>query len=255
MQDHSQVPITPARSSALAKFALNAEGRDFVVGDIHGMFSHLRMLLDEVGFDPARDRLFSVGDLVDRGPESHEALDWLDLHWFHAVRGNHEQFAIESEDPEQLEIWLKYNGGGWWVDLPPGSHEVFRRRFLDLPLVMEIETRAGLVGIVHADVPPFVTWDSFVEQLASGDRDAAFYAMWSRNRIQGNFVSAEVQGRVIRVYCGHTPIRDVIEFGNVHFIDTGAVYCQEGYAEARLTLIEIQPELHRVYAINTNRAI
>jgi hypothetical protein len=41
----------------------------------------------------------------------------------------------------------------------------------------------------------------------------------------------------------------------VHFIDTGAVYCQEGYAEARLTLIEIQPELHRVYAINTNRAI
>jgi serine/threonine protein phosphatase 1 len=60
------------------------------VGDIHGHFQRLQQCLEAVGFDPAVDRLFSVGDLVDRGPHSEAALDWLAQPWFHAVQGNHE---------------------------------------------------------------------------------------------------------------------------------------------------------------------
>jgi len=52
------------------RFACNAVGRDFAVGDIHGCFSHLRRSLEAIGFDASVDRLFSVGDLIDRGPES-----------------------------------------------------------------------------------------------------------------------------------------------------------------------------------------
>ena len=55
----------------------NVSGRDFAVGDVHGHFSRLRQSLDRLGFDPALDRLFSVGDLVDRGPENEQVLDWL----------------------------------------------------------------------------------------------------------------------------------------------------------------------------------
>ena len=239
-------------TGVLEHFSINEAGRDFVVGDIHGMFPHLRALLGQLDFDSVRDRLFSVGDLVDRGPESVTAIEWLDYPWFHSVRGNHEQFVLDSDDPELLEVWLKYNGGSWWVEITDEVREQTKARFAELPLAIEVETAVGTIGIVHADVPPMITWDHFAELLMFGDRDALFYAMWSRNRIQGGCSNSPVQGRVARVYCGHTPIRDVTNFGNVHFIDTGAVYSLEGYADARLSIIEIHPEPYRTYDINTN---
>jgi serine/threonine protein phosphatase 1 len=57
----------------LQHFGRNTAGRDLIVGDIHGCFARLQVALDELGFDPERDRLFSVGDLVDRGPDSEVA--------------------------------------------------------------------------------------------------------------------------------------------------------------------------------------
>ncbi|MBP5140546.1 serine/threonine protein phosphatase, partial [Pseudomonas chlororaphis] len=45
------------------RFELNTAGRDFAVGDIHGYFTKLQAALDAIGFNPAVDRLFSVGDL------------------------------------------------------------------------------------------------------------------------------------------------------------------------------------------------
>ena len=39
----------------------NIRGRDLAVGDIHGHFQRLEQCLEAVGFDPAVDRLFSVG--------------------------------------------------------------------------------------------------------------------------------------------------------------------------------------------------
>jgi serine/threonine protein phosphatase 1 len=83
--------IAPMR---IAHFDRNTRGRDLIVGDIHGCFSRLGAHLNYLQFDPARDRLFSVGDLIDRGPESEHALEWLAQPWFHAVKGNHEEAAM-----------------------------------------------------------------------------------------------------------------------------------------------------------------
>lgn len=58
-------------------FEPNKVGRDFVVGDIHGCFGKLTDNLKQLNFNFDIDRLFCTGDLVDRGPESHLALDWL----------------------------------------------------------------------------------------------------------------------------------------------------------------------------------
>lgn len=242
-----------SHADAVVRFPLNDHGRDFVVGDIHGMFEYLTRLLDEIEFDAEHDRLFSVGDLVDRGPESNRALEWLDKPWFYACRGNHEQFAIDSEDPEQLDVWVNYNGGEWWLDLDAEEQKVFRARFVDLPMALEVETRWGRVGIVHADVPPLLPWERFMDLLEARDRDAALYAMWSRNRISGMCTSLPVTGTVQRVYCGHTPTRETVQIDNVYYIDTGAAYSFDGYEEARLTLVEIQPDCHQEYSINTHQ--
>ncbi len=63
----------------------------WVVGDIHGCFSMLMKRLRECQFDPQQDLLVSVGDLIDRGPDSLGCLALLRESWMTAVRGNHEQ--------------------------------------------------------------------------------------------------------------------------------------------------------------------
>ncbi|MCY3759382.1 MAG: symmetrical bis(5'-nucleosyl)-tetraphosphatase [Acidobacteria bacterium] len=49
----------------------------FAIGDVHGCFRTLRQLMKVVRFDPGRDRLWLVGDLVNRGPRSLEVLRWV----------------------------------------------------------------------------------------------------------------------------------------------------------------------------------
>ncbi len=240
---------------AVVRYAVNPHGRDFVVGDVHGMFAHLRLLLEDLEFDSRRDRLFSVGDLVDRGPGSREALDWLQQPWFAACRGNHEQFAIDSTDAQEQEFWVAYNGGDWWPELPESEQRRFRKAFREMPLALEVETASGRVGIVHADVPPNLTWEGFCDLLRQGVEEAVMYALFSRHRVHGEVPMGPVEGGVERVYCGHTPVRQTVTAGNVHFIDTAAVYIQEDYEDARLTAVEIHPEPHREHCIHTDRPV
>ena len=67
-------------------FEMNTKGKDFVVGDIHGCFSKLQEQLWTIGFNEEVDRLFCVGDLIDRGPESYKFEEWLDYPWFNSVQ-------------------------------------------------------------------------------------------------------------------------------------------------------------------------
>lgn len=245
--------VTEDRVPAVIRMGKNLLGKDYVVGDVHGMFTALEQLLAQVDFDMDKDRLFCVGDLVDRGPKSAEALDWLEQRWFFACRGNHEHFAINSLDAEELSFWIDNNGGEWWLDLSPEDQEMFRQRLLEMPLAIEVETNTGVVGIVHADIPPRLNWEEFCEQLRQRDEEVIHYALFSRNRIHGTHTNLAVEtSELDRFYCGHTPVREVQRIENVSFIDTAAVYAKDGYDSARLTMIEIQPSRHREISIHTD---
>ena len=48
----------------------------YAIGDIQGCFEALNLLLEKIRFNPAQDRLWLVGDLINRGPDSVEVLQW-----------------------------------------------------------------------------------------------------------------------------------------------------------------------------------
>jgi serine/threonine protein phosphatase 1 len=206
----------------MPRFARNELGRDFAVGDIHGCFSALARGLKSIGFQPEVDRLFSVGDLVDRGPESAQALEWLDKPWFHAICGNHDFMTWRSAlGIPYLEADHVMLGGAWLEKVSGAKRSQLGRRLRALPLALEVETSLGLVGLVHADCP-FDDWRE-MQQVPWSRIDhtstVADYCLWSRERYTRQYPNPIKNIRA--VVHGHAPVPYVKVLGNVYFIDTG----------------------------------
>ncbi len=240
------VPPAPYRwamGNAIKRFPRNDKGRDFVVGDIHGAYDSLEIALARVKFDPDKDRLFSVGDLADRGRRSPDCLHYLRQHWFHAVQGNHEAMYLKlfdakgafnaaalANDPLPNRAWIG--------QINDTERAAIRDAFAALPVMIEVETRRGTVGIVHAEVPPGMSWGDFTKKISDGDTTALLWAQWSRERFNAND-NDDVRG-IARLYHGHTPTPGIRRMGNRYYIDTGAVYRERGtHPDMGLSLMEI----------------
>lgn len=68
----------------------------YAIGDIQGEFDVLMRLVERIRFAPETDRLWLVGDVVNRGPKSLEVLRWLHRHRAAVtmVLGNHDIYAL-----------------------------------------------------------------------------------------------------------------------------------------------------------------
>ena len=58
--------------------------RTLFVGDVHGCYMELKGLLEMANFKPDSEKLFLVGDLINRGPKPLEVLK-LSIAWEHLV--------------------------------------------------------------------------------------------------------------------------------------------------------------------------
>jgi len=65
---------------------------NYVIGDLQGCFSEFKQLLQKVNFNPSKDHLYLVGDIVARGPDSLACLDYLYQHQdsISITLGNHD---------------------------------------------------------------------------------------------------------------------------------------------------------------------
>lgn len=100
----------------------------YVIGDLQGCYEPLQRLLQHINFAPERDKLWFCGDLVARGPQSLECLNFIynlgdvaqvvlgnhDLHFIACHYGVSEvnpkdqlQPLLEAENVEQLVYWLR----------------------------------------------------------------------------------------------------------------------------------------------------
>ena len=220
----------------------NRNGRDYVVGDIHGSFDVVLRAMDAVNFDQSCDRIFSVGDLIDRGPGSHRTVRFLSHDWVFAVRGNHEDMLLTiysdgEPHPAVVEFAASRNGFGWWLDTPDELRADILEAVRKLPIAIELETGRGPVGFVHADVPERLSWQAFLERVRAGDKKIIQKALWGRDRIE-RLDESGVEG-VGRLFVGHTPLRKNLRLGNVYCVDTGCVFGLLGRMEGALTFAEV----------------
>jgi bis(5'-nucleosyl)-tetraphosphatase (symmetrical) len=125
----------------------------YAVGDVQGCYDPLRRVLEQVRFEPARDQLWFVGDVVNRGPHSLEVLRFIRSLGAAArtVLGNHDLHLIQVADGvrslgarDTLQPVL---------DAPDAAELVTWLR--TMPLVHH----DGVLGycMVHAGIPP--QWD------------------------------------------------------------------------------------------------
>jgi serine/threonine protein phosphatase 1 len=206
----------------LKKFEKNTTGTDYFVGDLHGCYDLFMDKLNEIGFDKTKDRMFSVGDLADRGAQSFECALLIDEPWFHAVRGNHEDMLIGVSNDQWPVHNFIMNGGQWAFDIPLNDRKYAVQLMQTLPRVMEVETEYGTIGILHADAVE-TTWKAYHEQVNMLHLNNSI--LWGRTRINSD--SKKIVNDIDAVVVGHTPLKEVAVLGNVVYIDTGAVY---GYA-------------------------
>lgn len=231
------------------RYARNLRGFDYVASDVHGCFSSLKFALQRVGFSPARDRLFCVGDLVDRGPESHMVPGLLAQPWFNSVRGNHEDLILEvgNNGHGPLAESLKRKGTLWLEEMDPEFRQRLAQRLADLPIVIEIETEMGLVGLVHGDLPQGLSWEDFKARLSTPK--VLEYALHGRDRVLNE--SQEVIKGIDRVYMGHTQVMRPLILGNCCAIDTGAAFLghdSSGFSVGVLTVLDASIPLSEIAA-------
>jgi len=235
------VPKPPRRPAALP-----AGQRVYAVGDVHGRFDLLQDLIARIEADnaarPAADvHVVMLGDLIDRGPQSREIIDYFlkgapGFARWHFIMGNHEEMLlklIDNPDSSLMPQFLRFGGRETFesydapqrvLDTPdlytpdtlpfyvPEEHRAFMRRMEDGILV-------GDYFFTHAGIRPGVALDDQEQQDLR----------WIRK----GFLDSEADHGMIVVH-GHTVLDEVEVRPNRIGIDTGA------YASGKLTALGLE---------------
>jgi len=210
----------------------------YAIGDIQGCFEPLQRLLDEVRFDGGSDRLWLVGDLVNRGPDSLATLRFVrslgeaavvalgnhDLHLLAVAEGYEKlkredtlQDVLDAPDRDALLDWLRqcplmHFEGGWAMVhaglLPAWSVS----RALELAAEVEAALRAptyrSFLARMYGNHP-----ERWSDALAGHDRLRVIVNAMTRMRLctaEGEMEFAH-KGRPKQLPAGYLPWFDVPE--------------------------------------------
>ena len=186
--------------------------RTIAIGDIHGCSQALSRLLGEIR-PAADDTIVTLGDYVDRGPDSRGVIDELWNLIEHCelipLLGNHERMLLDSfNSPDAFDFWWGVGGEetlasyGGSLDQIPSHHNVFLR---GLRRYYETDTHF----FVHANYAPDLTLEQQPDRLL----------LWEH--IMHTLPPRHNSGKIAIV--GHTPQ------GSGEILDMGYLICLDTY--------------------------
>ncbi|MCD1626751.1 serine/threonine protein phosphatase [Seohaeicola saemankumensis] len=210
----------------------------YVIGDIHGQMAMLDVALDRIAADGGADApMISLGDLVDRGPDSRAVIDTLltgqaeGLDWT-VLKGNHDrmfQNFIEDARLHDARVlsgvdWLNPRLGGVATlasygidgaekyipeDLATATRQAVPATHLEFLQAMPLYHQVGNLLFVHAGITPGVPLDRQTEDDL----------LW----IRAPFLD-HTEPHPWLVVHGHTALQAPAHYGNRINLDSGAGY-------------------------------
>lgn len=129
--------------------------RRIVIGDVHGHYNGLMGLLEAIS-PGADDKVYFIGDLIDRGPQSCQVVDFVKKNAYPCILGNHEQMLLDvvsggSMAAHVQQSWL-YSGGYATISSYPDSTipQDHLEWMQSLPTFLDL----GDYWLVHAGIDP-----------------------------------------------------------------------------------------------------
>ncbi len=229
------------------RYAIPRGMRVYAIGDVHGRMDLLLDLIARIRADdrvrgPAETGLIMLGDLIDRGPESAQVLEYLirggpGFAWTRYLMGNHEDAFLTSVNDDSVAAdWLRYGGLetlesygvtpaaliNRGIELATEMDEKIPLRHYNFVRRFEDYVQIGDYLFVHAGIRPGIP----IERQKRRD------LYWIRK----DFLSDQTDHGLIVVH-GHTISERPEVRDNRIGIDTGA-YCSN-----RLTALGLEDDL------------
>lgn len=146
--------------------------RRIVIGDVHGHYQGLMTLLEAIALG-SEDQLYFLGDLIDRGPQSAQVVNFVKENNHPCLLGNHEQMLLNiltngGATSSAMQSWL-YSGGQATIasyqeaTIPDEHLDWFRQ----LPLYLDL----GDIWLTHAGVDPELPLDEQTSEQFCWIRD------------------------------------------------------------------------------------
>ncbi|MDQ2068775.1 symmetrical bis(5'-nucleosyl)-tetraphosphatase [Natronospira bacteriovora] len=185
----------------------------FAIGDIQGCYRELEQLLDRINFDPSEDSVWFAGDIVNRGPESLQALRFVRNLGEQAITvlGNHDMHLLAMAHRDEASLKPK-DTLAEILDAPDAGelldwlrHRPFLHHDRDLGY-----------GIVHAGLPP--QWDMSEALARSRELEAALQGPDYRDFLAHMYGNEPDQWD--ESLSGHDRLRYIINcFTRMRFVD------------------------------------
>ncbi len=147
----------------------------YAIGDIQGCFDELQQLLEQIAFDPAADRLWFTGDLVNRGPKSLETLRFIKQLGETAVSvlGNHDLHLLAIDAG-----YAKLRKSDTLLPILSATDKDELLQWLRHRPLLHVDTALD-IAMLHAGLPP--QWDILQAQRHAAEVESVLRGtQWKR---------------------------------------------------------------------------
>ncbi|MCL1993101.1 MAG: polynucleotide kinase-phosphatase [Spirochaetes bacterium] len=214
----------------------NEDGPFDIIGDIHGCYDELCILLEKLGYSvdrencaaapPAGRKAVFLGDLCDRGPKNIEVLrlvmNMVKAGTAYCTLGNHEARLLKKlrgadiKPTHGLDTTLKQ------LDLQSGDFVSQVKTFIDA-LISHYVFDGGKLVAAHAGIK-----EAYQGRASRLVRDFCLYGQTNGETDEYGLPvrlpwAGDYRGKAVVVY-GHTPAPGVVAANNTYCIDTGCVF-------------------------------